>query len=197
MPLKKKHLSQCSLDHLLKSDCDISPLLNLINISLHSLKFFITYSFSISFWQATKDLNPDQRFWRPTCYRYTSRLMCLGTRIITPMYAYVSIALREPQGVMLCGRAPHHHSAGEQTSPIATCYNEVVLSDPNPSVIGQSLHPALLNIYRCHSTDAILTKLSWHFAQSTVFWLTSRTFAYLLICFTWRLLTGSNRRPTG
>ena len=34
-------------------------------------------------WQGQKDSNPQQRFWRPTCYHYT---MPLRTRIIIPGY---------------------------------------------------------------------------------------------------------------
>ena len=35
------------------------------------------------FWQGQKDSNPQQRFWRPTCYHYT---MPLRTGIIIPGY---------------------------------------------------------------------------------------------------------------
>ena len=33
-------------------------------------------------WQGHKDSNPEQRFWRPTCYHYTIPLCCAGNRDI-------------------------------------------------------------------------------------------------------------------
>ena len=41
------------------------------------------------FWQGQKDSNPQQRFWRPTCYHYTMPLR--GTfAIIAKLGAYVN-----------------------------------------------------------------------------------------------------------
>ncbi len=36
----------------------------------------------VLFWQGKKDSNPQQRFWRPTCYHYTIALQPITKRII-------------------------------------------------------------------------------------------------------------------
>ena len=54
---------------------------------LHALKGALSEKRQIPkgicrFWQGHKDSNPEQRFWRPTCYHYTIPLCCVNNRFI-------------------------------------------------------------------------------------------------------------------
>ena len=47
-------------------------------------------STGFSFWQGQKDSNPQQRFWRPTCYHYTMPLRSFERRLLYTLLSVLS-----------------------------------------------------------------------------------------------------------